>query len=65
MLTGSLDQWAVKFRVSFGRPNWCTIVIETEARSTRQLRFESNHRSYFIICRGSSEFSIKLSKLKS
>ena len=33
MLTGSLDQWAFKFRVSFGRPNWCTNVLETKARS--------------------------------
>lgn len=33
LLTGSLDQWAVDFRVSFGRPNWCTNVLETEARS--------------------------------
>ena len=31
VLTGSFDQWAVKFRVSFGRPNWRTNVLETEA----------------------------------
>ena len=35
MFTGSLDQWAIKFRVSFGRPNWCTNVLETEAQSAR------------------------------
>ena len=35
LLTGSLDQWAVEFRVSFGRPKWCTNVLETEARSPR------------------------------
>ena len=35
MLNGSLDQWAVDFRVSFGHPNWCTNVLETEAGSTR------------------------------
>ena len=33
VLTGSLDKRAVKFRVLFGRPNWCANVLETEARS--------------------------------
>ena len=32
MLTGSLDKLAVKFRVLFGLPNWCTNVLETEAQ---------------------------------
>ena len=36
MLVGSLDQWAVKFWVSFVRPNCCTNdheCAQTEARS--------------------------------
>ena len=59
VLTESLDQWAVKFRVSFGRPNCRTNVLETEARSARVAGSLLLH--YF---RGSSEFSIEFSKFK-
>ena len=67
MLTGSLDQCAVKFWVSFVRPNWCGNALETEARNAHVpgLNLHCTLRSYFIIFRRSSEFSIELSKLNS
>ena len=69
MLIGSLDQWAVKFRVSFG---WLRVaefvydVLETQARSARTCRrFKSTPLLLFHCFRGSSEFFIQLPKLKS
>ena len=42
-------------RVSFGGPNWCTTVLETEARSARVAGSNLPFAPYFIIFRGSFE----------
>ena len=34
MLIGSLDQWVVKFQVSFGQSNFIMNVLQMEVRST-------------------------------
>ena len=50
----------LNFGFHSGGRNWCTNVLETEAPSASVAG-----RCYFISFRGSSEFSIELSKLKS
>ena len=58
VLTGSLNQWTVKFRFSFGQPNWCMNVLGTEARDARVAGSNQPFALFLILFRSSSEFSI-------